>query len=480
MTNAVDEGGGGLFTENGRGFLKSTGSSGSLKHNPHSGRGTSKAAAGCWGWGCVSTTLQRLWWFSIVGCTLSVLFLSFGLHVGRRGSCSPCAAIANTTGQGCDATFGSSSSSVSLEHHQIANNGHSKQEKEAMHMEGDLSYCENPSDLTMVHLFECAIHTGKENQLKTRALGEKALPRRVAFLFLARGELPLEPLWRRFFEGHEEFYSIYVHTHPRFSFKNNSFFYGHQVPSDSAQRFGITLLAAVRRLLAHAILDPIYGMTNTWFVLACEATIPLRSFEFTYNYLMESQHSFVDSFLPSDGNLQWFDGTNNTKNKTHRKTPFAREDTRKGEMWWAMQLHHALMVLEDWNVYYAYKSLCRYPCASDEQYIPTLLGMKDPQGIENRMVYFVYWPEGHHASPHTHQAQELTIDWFKDIKSRTIDQDGQYTDTSHDSQLTETHRISRSCYYNRVANSTCFLFARKVAANAREHLESLPASVLEY
>jgi hypothetical protein len=43
-------------------------------------------------------------------------------------------------------------------------------------------------------------------------------------------------------------------------------------------------------------------------------------------------------------------------------------------MWWAMERRHAYMVLEDWAVYYTYKRLCKFWCASDEQYIPTLLG----------------------------------------------------------------------------------------------------------
>ncbi|RLN24841.1 uncharacterized protein C2845_PM07G03270 [Panicum miliaceum] len=58
-------------------------------------------------------------------------------------------------------------------------------------------------------------------------------PSTVAFLFLARGDLPLRPLWERFFAGHEGLYSIYVHTAPSYtgSPPEDSVFYGRTIPS---------------------------------------------------------------------------------------------------------------------------------------------------------------------------------------------------------------------------------------------------------
>lgn len=57
---------------------------------------------------------------------------------------------------------------------------------------------------------------------------------KVAFMFLARGSLPLAPLWERFFQGHERLYSIYIHSQP--SFKGHApeegpIFHGRRVPS---------------------------------------------------------------------------------------------------------------------------------------------------------------------------------------------------------------------------------------------------------
>lgn len=56
---------------------------------------------------------------------------------------------------------------------------------------------------------------------------------KIAFMFLTKGPLPLAPIWERFFKGHVELYSIYVHSLPSFqaNFLPSSVFYRRQIPS---------------------------------------------------------------------------------------------------------------------------------------------------------------------------------------------------------------------------------------------------------
>lgn len=56
---------------------------------------------------------------------------------------------------------------------------------------------------------------------------------KVAFMFLAKGPMPLGPLWERFFKGNKGLYSIYVHAHPSFngSETEDSVFYRRRIPS---------------------------------------------------------------------------------------------------------------------------------------------------------------------------------------------------------------------------------------------------------
>ena len=56
---------------------------------------------------------------------------------------------------------------------------------------------------------------------------------KIAFLFLVRGDLPLRPLWEKFFAGHQELCTIYVHADPSYtgSPPEDSVFYGRMIPS---------------------------------------------------------------------------------------------------------------------------------------------------------------------------------------------------------------------------------------------------------
>lgn len=57
---------------------------------------------------------------------------------------------------------------------------------------------------------------------------------KVAFMFLSRGRLPLAPLWKRFFKGHEDLYSIYLHMsvdHSNDEMPETSVFYKRRIPS---------------------------------------------------------------------------------------------------------------------------------------------------------------------------------------------------------------------------------------------------------
>lgn len=56
---------------------------------------------------------------------------------------------------------------------------------------------------------------------------------KVAFMFLTKGPIPLAPLWEKFFEGHEGFYSIYIHSSPDYieTLDSSSVFFGRRIPS---------------------------------------------------------------------------------------------------------------------------------------------------------------------------------------------------------------------------------------------------------
>ena len=84
------------------------------------------------------------------------------------------------------------------------------------------------------------VHDMEDEELLWRASVTAKIPDypfdrvpKVAFMFLTRGPVFLAPLWEQFFEGHEGFYSIYVHSNPSYngSRPESPVFKGRRIPS---------------------------------------------------------------------------------------------------------------------------------------------------------------------------------------------------------------------------------------------------------
>jgi hypothetical protein len=76
-------------------------------------------------------------------------------------------------------------------------------------------------------------------------------PKKIAFMFLTKGPLPLRDLWERYFNGHKGKYSIYVHPHPAYKLDvpKSSVFHRRQIPSEV--RFFSFFLFLVAYLCSH-------------------------------------------------------------------------------------------------------------------------------------------------------------------------------------------------------------------------------------
>lgn len=78
-------------------------------------------------------------------------------------------------------------------------------------------------------------HLLNDEELRQKASRAPTKPRgsKIAFMFIVKGTLHFEPLWERYFHGHEDQYSIYIHAYPDYipSFNAMSPFFGRFVPS---------------------------------------------------------------------------------------------------------------------------------------------------------------------------------------------------------------------------------------------------------
>lgn len=301
-------------------------------------------------------------------------------------------------------------------------------------------------------------------------------PAKIAFLFLARRDLPLDFLWESFFENAGALnFSIYIHSAPGFLFDKSTtrshFFYGRQLPNSIQVGWGeSSMIEAERLLFATALEDP----ANQRFVLLSDSCVPLYNFSYIYNYLMASPRSIVDSFLDMK------EGRYNPK-----MLPIIRKDKwRKGSQWIALTRRHAEVLVDDEVILPVFKKFCRrrppvdirkgklnlklqkqHNCIPDEHYVQTLLAMSELDvELERRTLTYTLWnnspnkteSKGWHPMTFNHaNAAPQKIREIKNINHV-------YYETEF---RTEWCRINST-------SVPCFLFARKFSKGAAMRLLS--------
>ncbi|KAG8380052.1 hypothetical protein BUALT_Bualt07G0153400 [Buddleja alternifolia] len=259
---------------------------------------------------------------------------------------------------------------------------------------------------------------------------------KIAFMFLTRGPLPMSPLWEKFLKGNEKLYSIYIHSLPSYKpdFPTSSVFYGRQIPSQVAEWGRMSMCDAERRLLANALLD----ISNEWFVLLSEACIPLQNFSIVYRYISRSRYSFMGSFDEP--------GPYGRGRYNENMSPVVNiSEWRKGSQWFEINRKLAVDIVQDAVYYPKFEQFCRPACYVDEHYFPTMLSIESPHLLANRSLTWVDWSRGG-AHPATFGKGDIKEEFFKRIFN------------------------GDKCLYNNQPTTLCFLFARKFAPNALDHL----------
>nr|DAD48915.1 TPA_asm: hypothetical protein HUJ06_018852 [Nelumbo nucifera] len=233
---------------------------------------------------------------------------------------------------------------------------------------------------------------------------------KIAFLFLARGPLPLAPLWERFFKGHEGLYSIYVHSLPSYNsdFQPTSVFYRRQIPSQVAEWGKMSMCDAERRLLANALLD----ISNERFVLVSESCIPLYNFSIVYHHIASSRYSFMGAF---DDPGPYGRGRYNQNMAPEVNIT----QWRKGSQWFEINRRLAVNIVEDVTFYPKFEEFCKPACYVDEHYFPTMLTIQTPQLLANRSITWVDWSRGG-AHPATFGNADITEDFLKRILEEVL------------------------------------------------------------
>ncbi|CAN1825499.1 Glycosyltransferase BC10 [Linum perenne] len=268
---------------------------------------------------------------------------------------------------------------------------------------------------------------------------------KIAFMFLTPNVLPFEKLWEKFFEGHEERFTIYIHSSRNKPVHTSRYFAGRDIHSDKVEWGKISMVDAERRLLAHALLDP----DNHQFILLSDSCVPLRTFNYVYNFLMFTNVSYIDSYVDPGPH-------GNGRYSEHMSPEVHYADFRKGAQWFSMKRQHAIIVMADSLYYRKFRLYCRpnmngKNCYADEHYLQTFFTMIDPHGIAKWSVTHVDWSEGK-WHPRSYRAGDITYNFLKNLTvclSFIYFLKYEYKKTTW-----------RPCLWNGVKRP-CYLFARK-------------------
>ncbi|KAL9254153.1 Glycosyltransferase BC10-like protein [Drosera capensis] len=320
------------------------------------------------------------------------------------------------------------------------------------------------SNYSEINLIMAAGKEGNEKEREDGVMGRRA---KIAFLFIARNRMPLDFVWDEFFRVETEYrFSIFVHSRPGFMFSSSktmsSYFLFRQVNNSIQVDWGgASMIQAERILLENALMDP----DNARFVFLSDSCIPMYNFSYTYDYIMSSSTSFVDSF--SDVK----EGRYNPK--MHPIIPV--QHWRKGSQWAVLTRQHATAIVKDNKVFPVFQLHCRrkslpefwrekplpaepwkeHNCIPDEHYVQTLLAQQGLEGeITRRSLTHSSWDlsgskdrERRGWHPVTYKFADATPELVQSIK----DIDNIYY---------ETENRREWCMSNEKP-SPCFLFARK-------------------
>lgn len=196
------------------------------------------------------------------------------------------------------------------------------------------------------------------------------------------------------------------------------------------------MIDAERRLVANALLD----LSNERFILLSESCIPLFNFTTIYNYLINSNQSYLSTF---DDPRPIGRGRYNKRMWPN----ITLSDWRKGSQWIEVNRKLGIEIVSDVKVYPVFKNHCLPPCYMDEHYLPTLVNKICPELTSNRTITWTDWTGGG-SHPKTFVRNDVTETFLNHIRFG-------FNNCSYNNNNGEEVKSS----------SICHLFARKFHPN---------------
>ena len=229
--------------------------------------------------------------------------------------------------------------------------------------------------------------------------------KKIAFLFMARGVMPLEDIWREFFRWHANtsHYTIHMHVHRGFKYPQSSFFHGKELSESEDVKWGnMGQVRGIKRLVRAALQDPLVE----WFALMSESCIPLHPFEKWRQGLLSFNKSIINACA-----MHWSEMETETRwRPSLDKVGMNKTSWRKSATWFALNRKHALVFVNETALEPGWESV---PCC-DEHYLPSILaynGLDNETTCSDGFVH-AHFPSLSASHPWTYSGDEITAELF--------------------------------------------------------------------
>lgn len=229
--------------------------------------------------------------------------------------------------------------------------------------------------------------------------------KKIAFLFMARGHMPLEDIWREFFgfQANASHYSIYVHPHHGFKYHKTSFFYGREIPHiENVKWGGMGQVRGIKNLVREALLDPL----NDWFCLMSETCIPLHPFPVWRQAFQKQSKSMINACAMDPSEME----TDTRWRPSLDQVGMVKSQWRKSATWFGLNRKHSKVFVDEIALEKGWESV---PCC-DEHYLPSILAYNklDNETTCTDGFAHVHWDSLVASHPHLYGAEEVTIATF--------------------------------------------------------------------
>lgn len=209
---------------------------------------------------------------------------------------------------------------------------------------------------------------------------------KIALCFLVYNKIECEKIWETWLNGNEDKVSIYIHSKYPFSTESPLFkrlaIHVETIPTEWG---GWGLVEATGILFRSALEDP----TNERFILLSDKCIPVKKFDYTYNFLKGNNKSYIfesPQFLRFPKYNKLLEFTENYKIAKHAQ--------------WInlIRVHAQELISNLYNIEMMYKNVH----VPDESWALTWLNMKNMGGVcNNYESTYKFWKNGGGDNPET-------------------------------------------------------------------------------